>query len=55
MEIMPNKLAQHNIVKLNKFQNDLKDYIQKASIGETPVHEVDRLYKDVKNPLFAWQ
>ena len=42
MNMMPNKLAQHNIIELNKLQNNLKDYLQQAVTKGTPIHEVEK-------------
>jgi hypothetical protein len=42
MRIMSNKLAQRNIIELDKLQNNLKDYIQQAAIHGIPVHEVEK-------------
>jgi hypothetical protein len=42
MGIMPNKLAQHNMVELDMLQKDLKDFIQQALTHGTSVHEVEK-------------
>jgi hypothetical protein len=42
MRIMPNKLAQHNIVELDKLQNNLKEYLKQSVANGTSVHEVEK-------------